>query len=367
MKERTFELWDSERKEVLIVQAKREGHHWKALCPFHPDKISSLGIDEQRGTYHCFGCGKKGRLFNPELIRSPLKQAHRQFLKDRKHDYDDRTIKHFKLESQGYHGEQIIRYDFQGVKRYLRITEQGIKGTWQSFPKHNISVIGDYQPKKLILCEGEHDLMMAWQRGLSGVCSFTGGAMSIPTANKLEVFEGKDVAIIYDHDRAGEEGAEKIARALLNMVHAIKIIQLPVKEKGQDLTDYFCQGGTKEDLIRRIDSIPPFGHPNFKEKDALIEKYRDKIYSDSSVKITKRSRLFDIVYCLIQRANIYTGTFRDTFSAMGKSWNMSGETMRSLLRQTLRDWGLLDWGGESGRTGKTTFRILEYPKVRFDK
>lgn len=365
MKERTFKLWSSEKKEVLVVSAKREGRYWKALCPFHSDNKSSLVIDEQRGVFHCFGCGKKGGLFNSELVRSPLKPAHRQFLRDRRHDYNDKTIKHFGLKSEEYRGKEIICYNFQEVKRYLKITEKGIEGSWQSFPGHNVSVIGDYRPKRLILCEGEHDLMMAWQKELAGVCSFTGGAMSIPTADKLEVFEGKDVAIIYDHDKAGIEGAERTAQALLNIVHAIKIIQLPVKGDGQDLTDYFCQGGTKEDLIRRIDLIPPWGNPNFKEKDALIEKYRDKIYSDSSVKITKRSRLFDVVYYLIQRANIYTGQFRDTFANLGANWEISRINMINLFKRHLGD--LIEWEGDPGRSGRTTFTIKNYPKVRFGK
>ncbi len=36
---------------------------WKALCPFHNEKTPSFTISEQRGRYHCFGCGAGGDAF----------------------------------------------------------------------------------------------------------------------------------------------------------------------------------------------------------------------------------------------------------------------------------------------------------------
>lgn len=45
------------------VALKRTGKNWKGLCPFHPEKTPSFVVNEERGTYHCFGCGAGGSVF----------------------------------------------------------------------------------------------------------------------------------------------------------------------------------------------------------------------------------------------------------------------------------------------------------------
>ncbi len=45
------------------VGLKRAGKNWKGLCPFHAEKTPSFVVNEERGTYHCFGCGAGGSVF----------------------------------------------------------------------------------------------------------------------------------------------------------------------------------------------------------------------------------------------------------------------------------------------------------------
>lgn len=47
----------------FIPIKKAGGGVWKALCPFHNEKTPSFTISEQRGRYHCFGCGAGGDAF----------------------------------------------------------------------------------------------------------------------------------------------------------------------------------------------------------------------------------------------------------------------------------------------------------------
>jgi DNA primase len=35
-----------------------------AVCPFHEEKTPSMSVDQARGLYHCFGCGKGGDVFS---------------------------------------------------------------------------------------------------------------------------------------------------------------------------------------------------------------------------------------------------------------------------------------------------------------
>lgn len=47
--------------EGVKVMAEKSGFKYKALCPFHIEKTPSFVIDENKGVYHCFGCGKEGK------------------------------------------------------------------------------------------------------------------------------------------------------------------------------------------------------------------------------------------------------------------------------------------------------------------
>ena len=42
---------------VKLIKAGRE---WKACCPFHQEKTPSFTINDEKGFYHCFGCGAHG-------------------------------------------------------------------------------------------------------------------------------------------------------------------------------------------------------------------------------------------------------------------------------------------------------------------
>ncbi|MGL4542694.1 MAG: DNA primase, partial [Polymorphobacter sp.] len=42
------------------VKLTRAGHEWKGCCPFHNEKTPSFYVNEDKGFYHCFGCGVHG-------------------------------------------------------------------------------------------------------------------------------------------------------------------------------------------------------------------------------------------------------------------------------------------------------------------
>jgi DNA primase len=44
-------------RRVKLVRAGRE---WKGCCPFHNEKTPSFYVNDEKGFYHCFGCGAHG-------------------------------------------------------------------------------------------------------------------------------------------------------------------------------------------------------------------------------------------------------------------------------------------------------------------
>jgi len=63
-----------------VVTLRKRGRTVVGLCPFHTEKTPSFTVSEERGFYHCFGCGEHGDVFGfvmktqslafPEAIRT---------------------------------------------------------------------------------------------------------------------------------------------------------------------------------------------------------------------------------------------------------------------------------------------------------
>ena len=46
-----------------VVTLRRRGRSAVGLCPFHAEKTPSFSVSEERGFFHCFGCGEHGDVF----------------------------------------------------------------------------------------------------------------------------------------------------------------------------------------------------------------------------------------------------------------------------------------------------------------
>src|SRR5512143_3100487 len=58
------------RERVSIVEVvsgyvtlKKAGRNHIGLCPFHTEKTPSFTVNDERGLFHCFGCGAGGTVF----------------------------------------------------------------------------------------------------------------------------------------------------------------------------------------------------------------------------------------------------------------------------------------------------------------
>ena len=45
------------------TQLRKAGKNFMGRCPFHEERTPSFSVSQEKGVYHCFGCGKSGNMF----------------------------------------------------------------------------------------------------------------------------------------------------------------------------------------------------------------------------------------------------------------------------------------------------------------
>lgn len=121
--------------------------------------------------------------------------------------------------------------------------------------------------KTTLICAGEKDMAIARTYGFNAI-TLTGGENTLPIAS--EQFRNQKVAIVYDNDGPGIQGAKKLATHLYQYTNQIKIVTNfhEVLEEGEDITDFFTKyNKTRDDLISYIKETSWY-EPDEKEQEA---------------------------------------------------------------------------------------------------
>lgn len=127
------------------------------------------------------------------------------------------------------------------------------------------------QDRWTLICAGEKDMAVARSKGFNAI-TLTGGEGTaiIP----INYFSNRKVAIVYDNDGAGVNGAYKLARQLYKVTPTIKVVtnfHEICSEKGEDITDFFNKyNKTKQDLIQYLEATSMY---NPEEDDYYIAQY----------------------------------------------------------------------------------------------
>lgn len=252
-----------------------------------------LYFNTETGQYKCQKCGEKGNIitlakhlgddlkdiftnhkkaekkeiiFNSEIVEEchkKLPDSIRKYLNDR--GIDDELIKYFKLGFGNFYRKNWITIpvkDATGNYIYFKLRKLDDDNTnqikYKFYPQgskislYGVDVLKDTE--RVVICEGEFDRMIIEKNGIPAICS-TGGAETFKDEWVENFKHLKKVYICYDHDEAGEDGAEKVIKKL-SAIEDLQIfkITLPdiVGDKG-DVTDYFEKhNGNIEQFIHKL-------------------------------------------------------------------------------------------------------------------
>ena len=108
--------------------------------------------------------------------------------------------------------------------------------------------------RRVFVVEGEKDVETLARLGIVATCN-PGGAGKWRDAY-ADQLAGADVVVLPDHDKAGRDHAEAVARSLAGKAARIRLLELPgLPDKG-DATDWFAAGGTVEAFNALVDQAP---------------------------------------------------------------------------------------------------------------
>ena len=189
-----------------------------------------------------------------------------------------------------------------------------------------------------IICAGEKDMAVARSNGFNAI-TLTGGEKALPKI--LKPFKNRRVAICYDHDEAGIEGAKSVAAAILPYAAEVRIctgFHEVCKEHGEDITDFFTKyKKTKRDLQKYIINSPVFTS----EEAAVVSKVTHPFVT--LLEASQPKYIGRVVQSNIQVVATYEKAMPVPTTIHAIKLNTSGDDKYNLMQQgETRDWELCD-------------------------
>ena len=189
-----------------------------------------------------------------------------------------------------------------------------------------------------IICAGEKDMAVARSNGFNAI-TLTGGEKALPKI--LKPFKNRRVAICYDHDEAGIEGAKSVAAAILPYAAEVRVctgFHEVCKEHGEDITDFFTKyKKTKRDLQKYIIDSPVFTP----EEAATVSKVTHPFVT--LLEASQPKYVGRVVQSNIQVVATYEKAMPVPTTIHATKLNTSGDDKYNLMQQgETRDWELCD-------------------------
>ncbi len=185
-----------------------------------------------------------------------------------------------------------------------------------------------------LICAGEKDMAVARSHGFNAI-TITGGEGTQPI--QLNYFKDRNVAIVYDNDSTGINGAKKLARTLSKYAKTIKVVtgfHEICKEEKEDITDFFVKyGQDKNKLIQYIENTPSYNI----EEDTEAEQKRPTM---NLLEASKANNIGKTVTTNVQVVSVSEDTFACPKIAIAEKFKESEGGNDFMAVGEIRQWEL---------------------------
>ena len=170
----------------------------------------------------------------------------------------DQPIKHWDYYDElGKHLFRVVKYEHP--KAFGQWKKHSTTGLWIRNVHdvrrvlYRLPQLTMADPDVLVfVCEGEKDADTASAHGLVATTAPMGAGKWRDEYS--EVLRDRWVVVIPDNDLPGLQHAKQVVRSLKGKAAYVMLLELPGLGVGQDLTDWFEQGHTRDDLMRLMES-----------------------------------------------------------------------------------------------------------------
>lgn len=199
---------------------------WKCSCGSGKasDLIAELGLEIEAGTK-----------FLPESLQPEVIATY---------DYQDESGNLL------YQVQRMIPKSFRqrAFKDGVWVDGRGSMDGVRRVPYRLPEVLAVPADQKILIVDGEKDVISAWKLGHPATCCV--GGMSAWTPEMAGHLVGKQVTIVADRDPAGKAASAKLQKALSGLQIDAPVIEMP-GDRVKDLTDWIAYGG-KLDALQRL-------------------------------------------------------------------------------------------------------------------
>lgn len=228
---------------------KRTARGWEARCPAHDDRKPSLGVaqgDDGRVLLHCqAGCTADDVVKALNLTMSDLFPPKDEAPKTPRASVIVAAYDYFN--EQGELLYQAVRFDPKDFRQRKPDADgwswslQGVRRVLYRLPQLLAST------DTVFVVEGEKDVDAVAGLNLTATCNVGGAGKWSPEYSAA--LRGRDVVILPDNDKAGEDHAALVAKSLDGVAKSVRVVRLPGLPPKGDVSDWLAAGGTKERLL----------------------------------------------------------------------------------------------------------------------
>lgn len=266
------------------IRLKKSGKDWVALCLWHDEKTPSLTVYDDG--FFCFGCSKSGDVFDLlERTRGEAFVQARERLAEElgitthpsKTPAEKPTVTTYTYQSADgtplFFIDRTDSVDANG-KRKKSIKQRLPDGTWRKSPVQVPYLLPSLKTEiahgnAVCVVEGEKCSQILNDIGIFATthAGGTGASASVWTAEFAEHFRDARVVVIPDHDEPGRKHATHVVKMLTGVAKELKLVALPLKERGEDVVDWLDRyGGTADKLRALIEATAPLENGNWKDE-----------------------------------------------------------------------------------------------------